>query len=99
MVTAYLMLKKLVRDFKQNGRAKALRKIGRIEQTLFMFDLLRNQALRTGIQADGVSSDTHALRSLWTLEAVNPSPFEWLVIGNPLNRLNSNFRVNGEKSK
>ncbi|PHM66587.1 transposase [Xenorhabdus sp. KJ12.1] len=40
-VTASLMLKKLASYPKQNGLAKALRKIGRIERTLFMLDWFR----------------------------------------------------------
>lgn len=38
-VTASLMMKKLASYPKQNGLAKALREIGRIERTLFMLDL------------------------------------------------------------
>ena len=40
-VTASLMLKKLASYPKQNGLAKALREIGRIERTLFMLDWFR----------------------------------------------------------
>lgn len=45
-VTAPLMLKKLASYPKQNGLAKALREIGRIERTLFMLDWFRDPALR-----------------------------------------------------
>jgi TnpA family transposase len=45
-VTASLMLKKLASYPKQNGLAKALREIGRIERTLFMLDWFRDPALR-----------------------------------------------------
>lgn len=50
-VTASLMLKKLASYPKQNGLAKALREIGRIERTLFMLDWFRNPALRRRVQA------------------------------------------------
>lgn len=50
-VTASLMLKKLVSYPKQNGLAKALREIGRIERTLFMLDWFRDPALRRRVQA------------------------------------------------
>jgi TnpA family transposase len=40
-VTASLMMKKLASYPKQNGLAKALREIGRIERTLFMLDWFR----------------------------------------------------------
>ncbi|MCZ6417899.1 Tn3 family transposase, partial [Vibrio parahaemolyticus] len=36
---------------KQNGLAKALREIGRLERTLFMLDWLRDPALRRRVQA------------------------------------------------
>lgn len=36
---------------KQNGLAKALREIGRIERTLFMLDWFRDPALRRRVQA------------------------------------------------
>lgn len=45
-VTASLMLKKLASYPRQNGLAKALREIGRIERTLFMLDWFRDPALR-----------------------------------------------------
>ncbi|MCI3092983.1 Tn3 family transposase, partial [Escherichia coli] len=41
-VTASLMLRKLASYPKQNGLAKALREIGRIERTLFMLDWFRD---------------------------------------------------------
>ncbi|HDS6532743.1 TPA: Tn3 family transposase [Klebsiella aerogenes] len=50
-VTASLMLKKLASYPKQNGLAKALREIGRIERTLFMLDWFRDPALRRRVQA------------------------------------------------
>ena len=50
-VTASLMLKKLASYSKQNGLAKALREIGRIERTLFMIDWFRDPALRRRVQA------------------------------------------------
>lgn len=50
-VTASLMLKKLASYPKQNGLAKALREIGRIERTLFMLDWFRDPALRRRIQS------------------------------------------------
>ncbi len=50
-VTASLMLKKLANSSKQNGLAKALREIGRIERTLFMLDWFRDPALRRRVQA------------------------------------------------
>jgi TnpA family transposase len=45
------MLKKLASYPKQNGLAKALREIGRIERTLFMLDWFRDPALRRRVQA------------------------------------------------
>jgi hypothetical protein len=48
-VTASLMLKNYYP--KQNGLAKALREIGRIERTLFMLDWFRDPALRRRVQA------------------------------------------------
>ncbi len=50
-VTASLMLRKLASYPKQNGLAKALREIGRIERTLFMLDWFRDPALRRRVQA------------------------------------------------
>ncbi|CBJ90455.1 transposase (fragment) [Xenorhabdus nematophila ATCC 19061] len=50
-VIASLMLKKLASYPKQNGLAKALREIGRIERTLFMLDWFRDPALRRRVQA------------------------------------------------
>lgn len=50
-VTASLMMKKLASYPKQNGLAKALREIGRIERTLFMLDWFRDPALRRRVQA------------------------------------------------
>ncbi len=50
-VTASLMLKKLASYPKQNGLAKALREIGRIERTLFMLDWFRDPALRRRVQS------------------------------------------------
>lgn len=50
-VTASLMLRKLASYPKQNGLAKALREIGRIERTLFMLDWFREPALRRRVQA------------------------------------------------
>ncbi len=50
-VTASLMLKKLAGYPKQNGLAKALREIGRIERTLFMLDWFRDPALRRRVLA------------------------------------------------
>ncbi|EJB8506450.1 Tn3 family transposase, partial [Vibrio parahaemolyticus] len=50
-VTASLMMKKLASYPKQNGLAKALREIGRLERTLFMLDWLRDPALRRRVQA------------------------------------------------
>lgn len=50
-MTASLMLKKLASYPKQNGLAKALREIGRIERTLFMLDWFRDPALRRRVQA------------------------------------------------
>ncbi|MCZ6417917.1 Tn3 family transposase, partial [Vibrio parahaemolyticus] len=49
-VTASLMMKKLASYPKQNGLAKALREIGRLERTLFMLDWLRDPALRRRVQ-------------------------------------------------
>ncbi|QDW31675.1 Tn3 family transposase [Yersinia sp. KBS0713] len=49
-VTASLMLKKLASYPKQNGLAKALRELGRIERTLFMLDWFRDPALRRRVQ-------------------------------------------------
>ncbi|MGI2298257.1 Tn3 family transposase [Candidatus Cardinium hertigii] len=49
-VTASLMLKKLASYPKQNGLAKALREIGRIERTLFMLNWFRNPELRRRVQ-------------------------------------------------
>lgn len=46
-----LMLKKLASSPKQNGLAKALKDIGRIERTLFMLDWFRDPALRRLVQA------------------------------------------------
>lgn len=51
LATASLMLKKLASYPKQNGLAKALREIGRIERTLFMLDWFRDPALRRRVQA------------------------------------------------
>jgi TnpA family transposase len=45
------MLKKLASYPKQNGLAKALREIGRIERTLFMLDWFRDPSLRRRVQA------------------------------------------------
>lgn len=50
-VTASLMLKKLASYPKQNGLAKALREIGRIERTLFMLDWFSDPELRGRVQA------------------------------------------------
>ncbi len=50
-VTASLMMKKLASYPKQNGLAKALREIGRIERTLFMLDWFRDPGLRRRVQA------------------------------------------------
>ncbi|KUQ07728.1 Tn3 family transposase [Klebsiella aerogenes] len=50
-VTASLMMKKLASYPKQNGLAKALREIGRIERSLFMLDWFRNPSLRRRVQA------------------------------------------------
>ncbi len=50
-VTASLMLKKLASYPKQNGLAKALREIGRIERTLFILDWFRDPALLRRVQA------------------------------------------------
>lgn len=50
-MTASLMLKKLASYPKQNGLAKALREIGRIERTLFMLDWFRDPSLRRRVQA------------------------------------------------
>ncbi|MEQ5306289.1 Tn3 family transposase [Providencia rettgeri] len=50
-VTASLMLKKLASYPKQNGLAKALREIGRIERTLFMLDWFCDPELRRRVQA------------------------------------------------
>lgn len=50
-VTASLMLKKLASYPKQNGLAKALREIGRIERTLFMLNWFGDPALRRRVQA------------------------------------------------
>ncbi|EMQ7461956.1 Tn3 family transposase, partial [Escherichia coli] len=41
----------LLHAYKQNGVAKALREIGRIERTLFMLDWFRDPALRRRVQA------------------------------------------------
>lgn len=49
-VTVSLMLKKLASYPNQNGLAKALREIDRIEPTLFMLDWFRNPALRRRVQ-------------------------------------------------
>lgn len=45
------MLKKLASYPKQNGLAKALREIGRIERTLFMLNWFRDPELRRRVQA------------------------------------------------
>lgn len=45
-VTASLMMKKSASYPKQNGLAKVLREIGRIEQTLFMLDWFRDPGLQ-----------------------------------------------------
>lgn len=50
-VTASLMMKKLASYPKQNGLAKALREIGRIERSLFMLDWFRDPLLRRRVQA------------------------------------------------
>lgn len=50
--TASLMMKKLASYPKQNGFAKALREIGRIERTLFMLDWFRDPGLRRRVQAE-----------------------------------------------
>ena len=50
-VTASLMMKKLASYPKQNGLAKALREIGRIERSLFMLDWFRDPSLRRRVQA------------------------------------------------
>jgi len=50
-VTASLMMKKLASYPKQNGLAKALREIGRIERALFMLDWFRDPSLRRRVQA------------------------------------------------
>lgn len=50
-VTASLMLEKLASYPRQNGLAKALREIGRIERTLFMPDWFRDPPLRRRVQA------------------------------------------------
>ncbi|WP_338885694.1 Tn3 family transposase [Xenorhabdus sp. TH1] len=50
-VTASLMMKKLASYPKQNGLAKALKEIDRIERTLFMLDWFRNPSLRRRVQA------------------------------------------------
>lgn len=44
-------MKKLASYPKQNGLAKALREIGRIERTLFMLDWFRDPGLRRPVQA------------------------------------------------
>lgn len=49
-VTASLMLKKLASYPRQNGLAKALRELGRIERTLFILDWLQDPALRRRVQ-------------------------------------------------
>jgi TnpA family transposase len=43
-----LMMKKLASYPKQNGLAKALREIGRIERTLFMLDWFRDPVCARG---------------------------------------------------
>ena len=50
-VTASLMMKKLASYPKQNGLAKALREIGRLERSLFMLDWFRDPSLRRRVQA------------------------------------------------
>jgi len=50
-VTASLMMRKLASYPKQNGLAKALREIGRIERSLFMLDWFRDPSLRRRVQA------------------------------------------------
>jgi TnpA family transposase len=55
-VTASLMMKKLASYPKQNGLAKALREIGRIERSLFMLDWFRDPSLRRRVQA-GLNKD------------------------------------------
>jgi TnpA family transposase len=45
------MMKKLASYPKQNGLAKALREIGRIERALFMLDWFRDPSLRRRVQA------------------------------------------------
>lgn len=50
-MTASLLLKKLASYPRQNGLAKALREIGRIERTLFILDWFCDPALRQRVQA------------------------------------------------
>jgi TnpA family transposase len=50
-VTASLMLRKLGSYPRQNGLAVALREIGRIERTLFIFDWLQDVELRRRVHA------------------------------------------------
>jgi TnpA family transposase len=45
-------MKKLVNSPKQNGLAKALREIGRIERTLFMLGWFRDPGLRQRVQTE-----------------------------------------------
>ena len=49
-VTASVMMKKLASYPKQNGLAKALRDIGRIERSLFILDRFRDTSLRRCVQ-------------------------------------------------
>jgi TnpA family transposase len=51
VVQNFLLLKKLASYPKQNGLAKTLREIGRIERTLFMLDWFLDPALRRRVQA------------------------------------------------
>ncbi|TFB71686.1 Tn3 family transposase [Cryobacterium sp. Hz9] len=50
-VTASLMLRKLGSYPRQNGLARALRELGRLERTLFTLDWIQNPKLRRRVQA------------------------------------------------
>jgi TnpA family transposase len=50
-VAAYLILKKLANYPRQNGLAKALRELGKIERSLFVLDWYQDLGLRRRVNA------------------------------------------------
>lgn len=58
-VTASLLIKKLTSYPKQNGLAKALREIDRIERTLFMLDWCRDPDLLQRVQVGLNKREAH----------------------------------------